>query len=224
MIPLAILFLALAASPPSDLDRGISAYENGDYDTAASVLLPLAEEGSPVAQRVIGHMYASGHGLGESPRTAVRWYRKAADQGDLEALNALAMMHYAGKGVAVDWVEAARLFQIAAEQGLPEAQYNLGVIYDDGHGVPQDTVAAAQWIRSAAEQGYAEAQFYMGLHYCCLDEDNEVLRYMWLSLAANQGHDRAKSARESHAGNMTEEELAEGRRLVAARRPKKGLP
>jgi len=80
----------LCLTPPQevnaqDFDRGVSAYEAGDYLTALRELRPLAEQGDAVAQNYLGVMYYNGQGVPQNYAEAVRLYRLAAEQGIADA-------------------------------------------------------------------------------------------------------------------------------------------
>ena len=67
----------------ADYNKGIAAYEMGDYATALRECRPLAEQGLAVAQSNLGIMYFEGKGVLQDDKTALRWYRLAAKQGDI---------------------------------------------------------------------------------------------------------------------------------------------
>ncbi len=73
-------------------------------------------------------------------KTAVKWYRKAAEQGFSSAQFNLGLMYDNGQGVPRNNKEAVKWYRKAAEQGFSEAQFNLGNMYSDGRGVSQCTV------------------------------------------------------------------------------------
>ena len=68
-----------AESYEGRLDVGREAYRNGDYASALKDFEPLAEQGDPNAQGMLGVMYAMGQGVTRNYRTAVFWSRKAAE-------------------------------------------------------------------------------------------------------------------------------------------------
>ena len=140
------LFLGLP-SYSSDFDKGLTAYNNGDYATALKEWKPLAEEGDVDAQYNLGVLYDKGDGVPQDYKEAVRWYKLAAEQGVAEAQFNLGNMYYDGQGVSVDYKEAVRWFTLAAEQGDVDAQYNLDLIHRKGLGVPQDDEEAV-WFNN----------------------------------------------------------------------------
>ena len=97
--------------------------------------------------------------------TALREFRRLAEQGNAKAQNTLGLMYGEGQGVPQDYAKAVGWYHKAAEQGYAKAQNNLGFMYRNGRGVPQDYAEAVKWFRKAAEQGIAEAQYNLGLMY-----------------------------------------------------------
>ena len=65
-----------------------AAYERGDYRTAFTLWLPLAEQGSPRAQMNIARMYEKGEFVAQDSAMAMEWYRKAAEQSVRDSENA----------------------------------------------------------------------------------------------------------------------------------------
>ncbi len=52
---------------------------------AIRLFRPLAEQGNPKAQSVIGKMYRKGQGVARSPAQAFMWFSLAARRGDIRA-------------------------------------------------------------------------------------------------------------------------------------------
>ena len=136
-----------------DVDKGLAAYESGDYATALSEWRPLAEQGNAEAQGNLGGMYMLGQGVPQDDKTAVKWFTLGAEQGDADAQNGLGWMHHKGQGVPQDDKTALKWFTLAAEQGNAYAQGNLATMYEYGQGVPQDNVHAHMWWSIAASNG-----------------------------------------------------------------------
>ncbi|MFL6806799.1 MAG: tetratricopeptide repeat protein [Xanthobacteraceae bacterium] len=128
------------------------AYEKGDQATALRRLRPLAEQGDPRAQSLLGLIYYTGRAGLRNEAEAVKWFRLAAGQGDVAAQFRLGLMYSEGQGVPQDHAEAAKWYQLAADSGYAQAQYNLGLAYAAGEGVPQDNVMAHMWLNLAVAQ------------------------------------------------------------------------
>jgi TPR repeat protein len=68
-------FLLCTAVPvmAQDLDKGIDAFEAGDYDAALQEWRPLAEHGNAEAQAYLGDMYRHGTGVIQDVVIAHMW-------------------------------------------------------------------------------------------------------------------------------------------------------
>jgi TPR repeat protein len=187
LLILPVLLLTLLVGTPAfsaDFQKGVTAYESGDYATALREWYPLAEQGSAGAQFNLGVMYEKGQGVPQDDKTAVKYYRLAAEQGDAVAQFNLGVTYYVGQGVLQDYKTALKWYRLAAEQGYASAQYNLGWMYDNGTGVLQDYKTAVKWYRLATEQGHASAQSSLknmksrlvskGIDGCLFDEIAKV--------------------------------------------------
>jgi len=62
-------------------------------------------------------MYQHGEGVPQDYKTAVKWYRLAAEQGNANAQTNLGWMYDNGTGVLQDYVRAHMWFNIAAISG-----------------------------------------------------------------------------------------------------------
>ncbi len=163
-----VLALPVAAQ---NFEKGMEAYQRGDYAAALREWRPLAEQGLAMAQFNLGLMYNFGRGIPQDDAEAMRWYRTAAEQGLADAQFRLGYMYAlgnnyvlfsadlfndeealqsAGRDVPQDDAEAVKWYRNAAEQGYAPAQHGLGVMYDTGRGVPQDDVQAHLWLNLAA--------------------------------------------------------------------------
>jgi len=121
----ALLLAASSAIAQSDFDRGAVAYKRGDYAGALAVFRPLAENGDPKAQSILGLMYSYGEGVPVDYREASRWYRRAAEQDSSVAQYNLGMLYLDGKGVAQNTDEAVKWLTEAADGGHFRARSTL---------------------------------------------------------------------------------------------------
>ena len=184
---MAIIAGDLAAGP---LEDATAAYTRGDYATALTQVRPVAEEGDPKGQLLLGRMYYNGHGVSRDDAEAAKWARKAAEQNNAEAQRMLAALYWDGRGVPKDEAEATRWNRKAADQGDAVAQYNVGFQYSTGRGVAMDYVEAAKWYRLAAEQGLAVAQNALGYFYSIgrgVPKDDDTA-WAWYRKSADQGN------------------------------------
>ena len=121
---LAIILLVggMSVATAQDFDKGLEAYNSGDYQIALQEWRPLAaEQGDASAQFMIGGMYYGGEGVPQDYAEAVKWYRLAAEQGDASAQNNLALMYYRGQGVLQSNVMAHMWMNISSASGNPKA-------------------------------------------------------------------------------------------------------
>lgn len=131
ILPLAaVLLVGVMISPFSsfavvDWQKGSDARQRGDYATALKELKPVAEQGSEVAQFILGLMYFNGQGVPQDYAEAAKWYRLAANQGEAVAQHTLGNMYEKGLGVPQDYAEAVKWYHLAAEQGYHKAKSAL---------------------------------------------------------------------------------------------------
>jgi TPR repeat protein len=107
------LLLAVHGLAAGGIDRGDTAYKQGDYGTALREWRPLAERGNAGAQLNLGFMYDNGYGVPQDYTKAIKWYRKAAEQGNDRAQYNLGLMYDIGYGVPQDVVRAHMWYDIA---------------------------------------------------------------------------------------------------------------
>jgi uncharacterized protein len=165
---IAAIILVLSLLAPSfagPLEDADTAYRKDDYATALRLLRPLADQGHPIAQSLLGIMYLNGAGVAQDYAEAMKWYGLSANQGYAPAQTGLGLMYFNGTGATRDYTEAMRWFRLAADQGYFLAQFMLGNMYYNGSGIPQDYAEAMQWYSLAANQNYAPAQDNLGVMY-----------------------------------------------------------
>jgi len=121
---------AIARSMPEDmtaitLTAAMAADARRDYVAEHDLLLPLAQEGFPIAQYDFGILYAKGEGVSIDYGEAVGWFRKAADQGLAPAQYAMGLAYAHGQGLPVNDAQAVDWLRRAAQQGYALAQTAL---------------------------------------------------------------------------------------------------
>ncbi len=179
-------------------DKGLAAYNAGDYEAAYNFTLPLASQGNPAAKNLLGMMYELGKGVPQDLPRSVSYYREGAKQGDPYAQYNLAVSFDSGTGVPQNYREAVRWFRHAAEQGVSAAQYDLGVMIERGRGTDKNFQKAAHWYQKAAKQGHVQAQNNLAWLYEKGQgvERNLVMAYAWFDVAAAQGFESAQQKRD----------------------------
>ena len=146
------------------LDRGLDAYYQGDYATAAALLKPLADKGISRAQFRIAYMHYLGRGYPQNRaeadriiRAALPAIKKFSTEGRAWAQSDLGSLYEDGLVLPRDYKEAFFWYRAAAEQGYAGAQTNLGILYARGLGVATNRNTAIEWFEKAAAQGDAAA-------------------------------------------------------------------
>jgi TPR repeat protein len=95
-------------------EDAVAAYSRGDYTTAYRLFKPMAQQGMPEAQFILGLMYDNGRGVPQDYAMAVKWYRKAAEQGIAKAQFNLGVSYEDGQGVPQNYILAYMLFDLAS--------------------------------------------------------------------------------------------------------------
>lgn len=136
--------------------KGVSAYEAGKHAEALQILTPLANQGDPEAQRVIGEMYYTGNGVRKDAATGFHWIKRAADAGEKIAQYNLGYIAENGGIEALPKDAAITWYTKSAMQGYVPAQVRLGDLYAAGN----NRALAFQWYERAGFAGnqYAEQQ------------------------------------------------------------------
>lgn len=168
-------------------------------------------------QYILGMLHEDGRGTPVNFKAAAVWYRKAAEQGYPPAQYFLGLSYANGRGVPKDEGQAVAWYRKAAEQGYAKAQFDLGVSYDKGQGVPKNEVEALGWYTKAADQGHAGALYSLAVRWAngrgpSKDDDqvgakNLVVAYALCHIAAEKGHEAAKTNLPMFATPMSRHDL-----------------
>jgi TPR repeat protein len=103
----------------SDLARGLEEFNNGNYSSAFTLLMPIAKAGEAEAQCLIANMYQTGSGVEHSVLLAIQWYEKSANQGYGVASNNLGEIFFTGANeILPDRQKAIFWYEKAAKQGF----------------------------------------------------------------------------------------------------------
>jgi TPR repeat protein len=165
-----------ALSPTDGLRAGARIPEAGEKTKALTALQYAADQGQPVAQWKLGHMYAEGDGVPHDDLRAFNYFSEIANTHPDEApgtpqarfvANAfVALGRYYLTGIpnskiAADPQRSRDMFGYAATYfGDADAQYELGRIYLSE--TPSDPHQAARWFQLAATKGQCRAEAALG--------------------------------------------------------------
>lgn len=122
--------------------------------------------------------------------------------------------------------EGERWLRSAARRGHAEAQYLLGTAKVAGMELPMDMVEGVAWLEAAAVQGHSEALFALGdlaAKGQGFHAKDPLRAYVMFELAALQGEEGAKAARDAIAKGMNQRQAGRARQLVQELRDLAGL-
>ena len=121
---------------------------------AAQLFRRAADLGSAEAMNNLACLYEIGKGVKFDPKTALEYWRMAADRGCMLAQCTLGKCNeYGFYGLSKDYAAAARFYALAAERGYLPALYAMGRMYDvGGYGLARDEEEAMRYYRRAAAQ------------------------------------------------------------------------
>jgi hypothetical protein len=140
IIPACLAGLQGGRSQDLQNERGVKAYNKGDYETALSEILPIAKKGHAAAQYNMGILWEEGR-TDKTPQDdfeASNWYALSAQQGRLSAMVRLAniQMKHGYKDNAISW------YVLAARHGNQDA---VNALIKIDHRVPSlDILIAAE--------------------------------------------------------------------------------
>tara|TARA_R110002050_G_scaffold269917_2_gene412723 strand:- start:269464 stop:270675 length:1212 start_codon:yes stop_codon:yes gene_type:complete len=155
---IALVFgLISLSSLADDVDKGITAYQQQDYQTAFYAWSLAAQQGDPDAEYHLGQLYRLGQGVNIDYPSAQSYYLKAAKKGHPLAQLNLGTLYYSGKLGSKQEETAFHWLHQAAENNNAHAQWMVGIMRFNGQGVLQDTVAAYSWLTLASEQQHQRA-------------------------------------------------------------------
>jgi Caspase domain/Sel1 repeat len=155
------------SSMKSEIEQGKKAYMDNNYPLAFQLLNKHKDSQyfDAEAQMYIGYMFNTGSGVKQDYKTAVIWYKKAAEQENASGQFNLGRMYYNGSGVEQDYKTAIMWFKKASNLGISDAQLMLGNMYNLGQGVKISVNEVVKWYSLSAKNGNAMAQYYLGNMY-----------------------------------------------------------
>ncbi|MBR4742147.1 MAG: sel1 repeat family protein [Desulfovibrio sp.] len=191
-----------AESVDALLQRAWSAYNTGRYQESIKIVQPLASDGNPIAQVILGRCYENGTGVPQNLTQAAEWYQLAAEQNNAQAMVRLAYCYELGAGVPKDTAKTLELMQKAAEAGQAEAQHNLALYYNKGqYGLNRDHKKSFDWALKSAKQGFGRAEQLVGAFYefGIGTSPNAALAKEWFAKAEAKGLVRDDVIKTIHA-------------------------
>jgi TPR repeat protein len=157
VIAVAMTVLSVSSVLSQDFQKGLQAYDAGDYLTALKEFLPLADDGDAESQYLLGTIFQDGYGIPQDFTEAAKWYSFAADQNHASAQLNLAALYYLGNGVPQDYQAAYDWSRLSAIQSNESAQFTLGLLYQYGDAVEQNNTKSHMWYNIAYANGAKDA-------------------------------------------------------------------
>lgn len=212
----ALTLLAAAPAARAEADPEFAAakraYDASEFTEAAKLVRPLAEQGNPRAQFLMGQMLFFGLGLERDDARAAQWYGMAAQAGNTEAQYRLGYLHATGQGVGYSAAAAERFWIAAASKGHRGAIVALADFYHEGLYRKEDETLARRWLNRAAMTGDIESMYKLARRLMTPEKVATDFRraYAWLFIAANRGHSAAKSFIEKNQRFFAPHEVRRG--------------
>lgn len=153
---------------------------------------------------------------------ALRYLNEAAEKGNFFALRQLGSAYFFGQYVARDEAAGIAWWRRGAEADDVNSYYLLGLAADSSRDLPRSPETAVTWYRRAADHGHAYALNELASHYRDGTgvERDAVAAYMLFRLAEERGVNLAGRNRAKLVASMSDDEIAEAERRVAAWKPK----
>ena len=127
-------------------------------------LIEDSDKGIVEAQFILATMYATGEGVLQDNKKALRlFYLVAKQKGATQAVIEEQMLGKKFKQKNIP--KELKLLINDAKAGIAVAQLQLGIAHATGKIFIEDTEKAIKWYRLAAEQGNSEAQYSLGVIY-----------------------------------------------------------
>ncbi|MFM5076781.1 tetratricopeptide repeat protein [Aeromonas caviae] len=148
-----VIWRLIPLSTEQELAAANRAWRTGHFDEATRIWTPLAEQGQPRAQALMGWSHEVGQGSEQDMDRAIRLYRQAAQAGDAFGQYRLGEVYLRGAGVKRDLHEAFRWMELAARNGDVPAMLKVGILHLMGVNGRVELAEAKQWLYQASQKG-----------------------------------------------------------------------
>ena len=148
-----VIWRLIPLSTEQEMAAANRAWRTGHFDEATRIWSPLADQGQPRAQALMGWSHEVGQGSEQDMGLAIALYRQSAEAGDAFGQYRLAEVYLRGVGVTRDLREAFRWMELAAMNGDVPAMLKVGVLHLMGVNGRVDMAEAKQWLYQASQKG-----------------------------------------------------------------------
>jgi TPR repeat protein len=187
----------------SKLDKGIDAFERGEWKRARRLLeAALQDEPRAAGFYHLGLLYWRGLGCKPDKTAAVDCFARAAEFGHPGAQTAFGIALRSGVGTLKDNDQARAQFRSAAGAGDREAMVQLATMSE-----PED---ARRWLMRASELGYAPAMIHLS-EFLIQRDSVEALSWLYAAVTLS-GDDAARKRAAALAKEMTPKDIEQAQR------------
>ncbi|KAF9432370.1 hypothetical protein BGZ76_010900 [Entomortierella beljakovae] len=160
-----------------------------EHNRVVEILIGAIKEDKESSQYALGNRIKYMSNIHDNVKTAVSWYRKAAERGYPKAQLAMGDAYEQGCGVEQSYSKASQWYLRAANQQQEDAQFKLSELYRYGNGILKDKSMSLEWLYKAGRNGSTDAQFKLGQMY---EDGDRVCRDVtiaidWYIMAAYKG-------------------------------------
>jgi len=198
ILPCLAVALCLLSLPPCNaqglgdnayvetLNDGLIAYTTLDFSLAFRLLQPLAKKNVPLAQMIVGRLFADGYGTPQNCELAVEWLLRAAKRGNADAALDLASFSKQGRCGPQSSYQALVWYEVAAANGDIRAPNAIAEIYLGRGDIAPDLQKAVFWFERAVMLFDASAYYHLGEMYARGQgvPKDLIEAYKWFDLAA----------------------------------------
>lgn len=187
------------------------------YERADDLLRQVKSSNDPNILYEVGLFHVTGNGAELSPKTALRYFLRAAENGQVEAQFEAAELYRLGREIAPNIRAAIHWYTQAANADHLWSRLILAAIYSDPTRDEYDSSLAAEWLSKAAVLDSGEAMVNLGCSYYFgrgVEQNYQLARNWYLRAASEQGGYNSKA--EFNLGLMYEFGLGVPRDLLLA--------
>ncbi|WP_042011432.1 tetratricopeptide repeat protein [Aeromonas fluvialis] len=148
-----VIWRLLPLSTEQEMASANRAWRTGHFDEATRIWSPLAVQGLPRAQALMGWSHEVGQGSEQDINRAILLYRQSAQAGDAFGQYRLAELYLRGVGVPRDLHMAFHWMELAARNGDVPAMLKLGGLHLMGANGQVNMAEANQWLYQASQKG-----------------------------------------------------------------------
>ena len=167
------------ASSIDNLER-LRAYQTYDKNNKSAII--------EVSKKIASNFYNK-----KSFKSALKYYKLAADLNDADSQDWVGYIYYNGKGVKVDYAVAVKWYQKAVDQNYESAINNMAYMYYQGYGVGKNQTKAFGYYKKTADNNNKIGQDWVGFLYeKGRGTDKDINKAIdWYDKSAKQGYKNA---------------------------------